>query len=237
MAAQAKLLRVLQSGQLQRLGSDREHRADVRLIVATNRDLAAEVRAGRLRADIYHRLSVYPLAVPALRERGRDILLLSGFFLEENRVRLHLGGLRLDPDAQAALLAYDWPGNVRELEHLIGRSVLRALGRHPTRPRILTLTAEDMGLQEVGAPSPSVPSPSAHAVIPGAASSTPASQLGLRQAVEAFERDLVQTTLVQHAHNWASAARALQMDRANLTRLAKRHGLYDKRAHRPRHSG
>src|SRR5690606_16148675 len=122
LAAQAKLLRVLQSGQLQRLGSDREHRADVRLIVATNRDLAAEVRAGRLRADIYHRLSVYPLAVPALRERGRDILLLSGFFLEENRVRLHLGGLRLDPDAQAALLAYDWPGNVRELEHLIGRS-------------------------------------------------------------------------------------------------------------------
>ena len=237
LAAQAKLLRVLQSGQLQRLGSDREHRADVRLIVATNRDLAAEVRAGRLRADIYHRLSVYPLAVPAVRERGRDILLLSGFFLEENRVRLHLGGLRLDPDAQAALLAYDWPGNVRELEHLIGRSVLRALGRHPTRPRILTLTAEDMGLQEVGAPSPSVPSPSAHAVIPGAASSTPASQLGLRQAVEAFERDLVQTTLVQHAHNWASAARALQMDRANLTRLAKRHGLYDKRAHRPRHSG
>lgn len=237
LAAQAKLLRVLQSGQLQRLGSDREHRADVRLIVATNRDLAAEVRAGRLRADIYHRLSVYPLAVPALRERGRDILLLSGFFLEENRVRLHLGGLRLDPDAQAALLAYDWPGNVRELEHLIGRSVLRALGRHPTRPRILTLTAEDMGLQEVGAPSPSVPSPSAHAVTPGAASSTPASQLGLRQAVEAFERDLVQTTLVQHAHNWASAARALQMDRANLTRLAKRHGLYDKRAHRPRHSG
>ena len=237
LAAQAKLLRVLQSGQLQRLGSDREHRADVRLIVATNRDLAAEVRAGRLRADIYHRLSVYPLAVPALRERGRDILLHSGFFLEENRVRLHLGGLRLDPDAQAALLAYDWPGNVRGLGHLIGRSVLRALGRHPTRPRILTLTAEDMGLQEVGAPSPSVPSPSAHAVIPGAASSTPASQLGLRQAVEAFERDLVQTTLVQHAHNWASAARALQMDRANLTRLAKRHGLYDKRAHRPRHSG
>ena len=237
LAAQAKLLRVLQSGQLQRLGSDREHRADVRLIVATNRDLAAEVRAGRLRADIYHRLSVYPLAVPALRERGRDILLLSGFFLEENRVRLHLGGLRLDPDAQAALLAYDWPGNVRELEHLIGRSVLRALGRHPTRPRILTLTAEDMGLQEVGAPSPSVPSPSAHAVIPGAASSTPASQLGLRQAVEAFERDLVQTTLVQHAHNWASAARALQMDRANLTRLARGHGLYDKRAHRPRHPG
>ena len=106
---QAKLLRVLQSGQLQRLGSDREHRVDVRLIVATNRDLASEVRAGRMRADIYHRLSVYPLPVPPLRERGRDVLLLSGFFLEENRRRLGIGSLRLEPDAQEALLAYDWP--------------------------------------------------------------------------------------------------------------------------------
>ena len=104
LPVQAKLLRVLQSGQLQRLGSDREHRVDVRLIAASNRNLAEEVRAGRLRADFYHRLSVYPLRVPPLRERGRDVLLLSGVFLEENRSRLGLGGLRL-PDAQAALLA------------------------------------------------------------------------------------------------------------------------------------
>ena len=232
LAVQAKLLRVLQSGQLQRLGSDREHHVDVRLIAATNRDLAAEVRAGRMRADIYHRLSVYPLAVPALRERGRDILLLSGFFLEENRVRLHLGGLRLDQEAQAALLAYDWPGNVRELEHLIGRSVLRALGRYPTRPRILTLTVEDLGLRDGGSHSSHATSEEAQAATPSVSSSNAASPQGLRQAVEAFERNLVQTTLAQHAHNWASAARALQMDRANLTRLAKRYGLYEKRTHR-----
>jgi anaerobic nitric oxide reductase transcription regulator len=97
LTVQAKLLRVLQSGQLQRLGSDQEHRVDVRLIAATNRDLAAEVRNGRYRADFYHRLSVYPLQVPALRERGRDVLLLAGFFLEQNRSRMGLGSLRLSP--------------------------------------------------------------------------------------------------------------------------------------------
>ena len=106
LAVQAKLLRVLQNGQLQRIGSDNEHKVDVRLIAATNRDLAEEVREGRFRADFYHRLSVYPLVVPPLRERGRDVLLLAGYFLEENRSRLGLQSLRLSADAQAALLGY-----------------------------------------------------------------------------------------------------------------------------------
>ncbi len=126
---------MLQSGQLQRLGSDKEHQVDVRLIAATNRDLADEVRNGHYRADFYHRLSVYPLHVPSLRERGRDVLLLAGFFLEQNRSRMGLGSLRLTSDAQAALLAYNWPGNVRELEHLIGRSALKALGNCRERPK------------------------------------------------------------------------------------------------------
>ena len=221
LAVQAKLLRVLQSGQLQRLGSDREHHVDLRLIVATNRDLAAEVRAGRLRADIYHRLSVYPLPVPALRERGRDVLLLSGHFLEDNRSRLGLGGLRLDPSAQAALQAYDWPGNVRELEHLIGRSVLKALGRQQPRPRILTLTDRDLGLPLVQPPPDFVPAPTPQPIAPNAPLA-----LGLRQRVEAVERQLVQNALERHAHNWASAARELQVDRANLVRLARRLGLH-----------
>ena len=163
LTVQAKLLRVLQSGQLQRLGSDKEHRVDVRLIAATNRDLAEEVRNGRYRADFYHRLSVYPLLVPALRDRGRDVLLLSGFFLEQNRSRMGLGSLRLTSDAQAALLAYDWPGNVRELEHLIGRSALKALGRCPVRPKILSLSAQDLDLprspEEHPPPSSASPAP------------------------------------------------------------------------------
>ena len=224
LAVQAKLLRVLQSGQLQRLGSDREHRVDVRLVVATNRDLASEVRAGRMRADIYHRLSVYPLPVPPLRERGRDVLLLSGFFLEENRCRLGISSLRLEPDAQEALLAYEWPGNVRELEHLIGRSVLKALGRQSPRPRILSLSAQDLGLPSPDPMSRPWDDDSTSLGAPAAVTKSAVPAPGLRQTVEAFERRLIEQCLLRHQHNWAAAARELQMDRANLARLARRLG-------------
>ncbi|UUQ66623.1 nitric oxide reductase transcriptional regulator NorR [Pseudomonas fuscovaginae UPB0736] len=216
LSVQAKLLRVLQSGQLQRLGSDREHQVDVRLIAATNRNLAEEVRNGRYRADFYHRLSVYPLQVPALRERGRDVLLLSGFFLEQNRSRLGLGSLRLSPDAQTALLAYNWPGNVRELEHLIGRSALKALGNCRERPKILSLSAADLDLPTTAAQTPEVQ-----------ADSPPNRQTGLdlRQATEQYQRQLITDCLERHQQNWAAAARDLGLDRANLGRLARRLGL------------
>lgn len=217
LSVQAKLLRVLQSGQLQRLGSDQEHRVDVRLIAATNRDLAEEVRAGRYRADFYHRLSVYPLLVPPLRERGRDVLLLSGYFLEQNRSRMGLGSLRLSPEAQAALIAYNWPGNVRELEHLIGRSALKALGQHPQRPKILTLDAGDLDLR----PIESIPT-QAETTLPTQA---PLPAGDLRQALDDYQRQLIQACLERHQHNWASTARELGLDRANLSRLARRLGL------------
>ncbi|SDZ24591.1 nitric oxide reductase transcriptional regulator NorR [Pseudomonas sp. NFIX28] len=218
LAVQAKLLRVLQSGQLQRLGSDQEHQVDVRLIAATNRDLAEEVRSGRYRADFYHRLSVYPLLVPALRDRGRDVLLLSGYFLEQNRSRMGLGSLRLTSDAQAALLAYAWPGNVRELEHLIGRSALKALGNCRERPKILSLSAADLDLPDASAPvAPAAPAPSEWTDGPGIGD--------LRQATENYQRQLITACLERHQHNWASAARELGLDRANLGRMAKRLGL------------
>lgn len=219
LLVQAKLLRVLQSGQLQRVGSDREHRVDVRLIAATNRDLAEEVRKGRFRADLYHRLSVYPLRVPPLRERGRDVLLLSGAFLEENRSRLGLRNLRLSADAQAALLAYDWPGNVRELEHLISRSALKAMAKQAKRPSILTLSAADLGL-EPRQEMPPVPAQETRR-----ADSSPVPPRPLREAVDDYQRSLIAAALARHNNNWAAAARELGVDRANLARLAARLGL------------
>ena len=225
LPVQAKLLRVLQSGQLQRLGSDREHQVDVRVIAATNRDLAAEVCAGRMRADFYHRLCVYPLAVPPLRERDTDALVLAGYFLEENRSRLSLGGLRLDAAAQSALLGYGWPGNVRELEHLISRAVLKALSRTLARatrdnakPRMLSIGPEDLWDAPPAATLPVA------AAAPGTTQPETAA-LGLRASVEAYERSLIQTSLTRHAGSWAAAARELQLDRANLQRLAKRLGI------------
>ena len=215
LAAQAKLLRVLQSGQLQRLGSDREHRVDVRVIAVTNRELAEEVRAGHFRADLYHRLDAYPLRVPPLRERGHDVLLLAGFFLEENRARLGLPSLRLNGEAQAALLAYAWPGNVRELEHLIGRAALKAT-RHAGRRRIISIAAELLELE--GGPS----------ALPDATADSPesAAPLGdLRQAVEQFQRRQILAALERQQHNWAAVSRELGLDPANLNRLAKRLGL------------
>jgi anaerobic nitric oxide reductase transcription regulator len=217
LAVQAKLLRVLQSGQLQRVGSDREHRVDVRLIAATNRDLAEEVKRGHFRADFYHRLSVFPIRVPPLRERGRDVLLLAGYFLEENRARLGLASLRLSADAQRALLDYPWPGNIRELEHLVGRSALRALAAHKTRPAILTLDAAALELHtaEVAAQS--------GAAEPGEGEQAQAGSL--REQVEGYERRLVDQSLQRHGGNLAATARELGLDRANLNRLARRLGL------------
>jgi anaerobic nitric oxide reductase transcription regulator len=241
LTVQAKLLRVLQEGQLQRLGSDREHHVDVRLLAATNRDLAAEVRAGRFRADLYHRLGAYPLRVPPLRERGRDVLLLAGAFLEDNRARLGLGTLRLDAEAQAALLGYHWPGNVRELEHVLARAALRAIDRQDRRSRVLTLGATDLGLPGVGGESVQGAAAAPHLAALGSAPVTPGAMAAgaagaaacalspqmapLRESVERYERQLVQAALAAHGGNAAAAARALGLDRANLARLARRLGL------------
>uniref|UniRef100_UPI002605F50C sigma 54-interacting transcriptional regulator n=1 Tax=Pseudomonas sp. TaxID=306 RepID=UPI002605F50C len=216
LPVQAKLLRVLQSGQLQRVGSDQEHHVDVRIIAATNRDLAEEVRAGRFRADLYHRLSVYPLRVPALRERGRDVLLLAGFFLEENRARMGLRSLRLNPQAQKLLVGYAWPGNVRELEHLISRATLKALSAHAERPRILTIEAQSLGLEE----PVSRTEPDATHEVPRVNSGE-----GLKESLDAYQKILIAQALTRHQGKWADAARELGIDRANLSRLAKRLGI------------
>jgi anaerobic nitric oxide reductase transcription regulator len=223
LTVQAKLLRVLQSGHLQRVGSDQEHRVDVRLIAASNRDLAEEVRLGRYRADFFHRLSVYPLEVPALRTRGHDILMLCGFFLEQNRTRLHLDSLTLAADAQLALLAHAWPGNVRELEHLVGRSALKAMGRRARCANSLELQASDF---ELPVPEGLAAGPDSHGANSTADRSLPTvAPVDLRLAMDHYQRQLIEAGLARNAGNWASAARDLGLDRANLNRMAKRLGL------------
>ncbi|WP_436278406.1 nitric oxide reductase transcriptional regulator NorR [Ottowia thiooxydans] len=216
LAIQAKLLRVLQNGEIQRLGTDRPRKVDVRVIAATNRNLREQVAEGNFRADLYHRLSVYPIPIPPLRDRGNDVLLLAGRFLELNRARLGLRSLRLSTGAEEALRRYRWPGNVRELEHVISRAALKALSRGAKRSDIVTLEADLLDLDDAA------PLSSAEEAKPSKPNER---QLPLREAVEACERACIRTALERHDGNWARAAKGLGMDASNLHKLARRLGM------------
>ena len=152
LALQAKLLRVLQYGDIQRVGDDRSLRVDVRVLAATNRDLREEVLAGRFRADLFHRLSVFPLSVPPLRERGDDVILLAGYFCEQCRLRLGLSRVVLSAGARNLLQHYRFPGNVRELEHAIHRAVV--LARATRNGDEVILEAQHFAFPEVTLPPP-----------------------------------------------------------------------------------
>ena len=219
LAMQPKLLRALQSGDIQRVGSDKMLRVDVRIIAATNRDLPAEVAAGRFRADLFHRLSVYPLHLAPLRERKDDVSLLASYFLDDARLRLGLGRVRLAPSAREALEAYDWPGNVRELEHTILRAALRASGGR--RRELVVIEAVHVGLPATAPVDASLTSSGRVPVI-----APPAAVVGpLHDTVDAFKRQQISAALSQADGVWAEAARALGLDRGNLHRLAHRLGL------------
>jgi two-component system response regulator AtoC len=125
---QAKLLRVLQEREFERVGSSQSIKVDVRVVAATNKDLRAEVDAGRFREDLYHRLAVITIHVPPLRERKDDIPLLVEHFLQKHRFTDAHAPARMSEEALSRLLVYDWPGNVRELEHTVERAVVLARG-------------------------------------------------------------------------------------------------------------
>jgi len=133
---QSKLLRVLQEGEFERVGEDRTRRVKVRVIAATNRDLSAEVEAGRFRRDLYYRLSIFPLEVPPLRQRREDIGPLAKHFARIAARRLGVRGGALDDTALRVLRQYDWPGNIRELQNVIERAVImgRGGGMRPDLP-------------------------------------------------------------------------------------------------------
>ncbi len=217
LTIQAKLLRTLQNGEIQRLGEDRPRRVNVRVIIATNRDLQQGVKDGVFRADLYHRLSVYPIHIPPLRERGNDALMLAGRFLELNRVRLGIRSLRLSPAAESEVLRYQWPGNVRELEHVISRAAIKALSRGARASDIVTLVPTmldlDTNLQNKHAPQ------AAQATSPETA------PVSMNEAVAQCQREMIRQTLAATGANWALSARQLAMDASNLHKLARRLGL------------
>jgi DNA-binding NtrC family response regulator len=152
---QARLLRVLQSGEFERVGSSKTRRADVRVLSATNADLPAEVRGGRFREDLLFRLNTVEIRLPPLRDRREDVPLLAAHFLRRYAARYRKPLDKIHPDAMRALLAYGWPGNIRELDHTIERAVLLAAD-DTLRAADLSLRGtdgharlEDMSLEEV----------------------------------------------------------------------------------------
>jgi anaerobic nitric oxide reductase transcription regulator len=214
---QAKLLRALQEGEVQRVGSDRATHVDVRLLAATNRDLGRAVEKGKFRSDLFHRLNVYPIKVPPLRDRREDIALLTGHFCERIQHRMGLGPVRLTPEAYVRMARYAWPGNVRELENVISRAVLKASAEAaPGSPVVIApghLGQDFMADKNSGVPT---------------APATPESNLKgltLKEAVEDHKRHLIRLALKRNAGNWAAAARDLGLHRSNLHHLARRLGI------------
>jgi two-component system response regulator FlrC len=173
LALQAKLLRVLQEREVERIGGRSPVALDVRVIATTNRDLRAEVVAGRFREDLYYRLSVFPLAMPALRARPRDILPLANYFLASSAGNRGAAPSLAD-DAVAALLAHDWPGNVRELQNLLQRALIMVRGN--------VIHASDLRFE----PRRAQPAPAA-APTPAA---TPVAA-GLQDSLQSVEGDLI----------------------------------------------
>ncbi len=216
LAVQPKLLRALQNGEVQRVGSDKAIHVDVRVLAATNRNLDEEVAAGRFRADLFHRLSVYPVKVPPLRARKEDLPVLAGFFLDNARSRLALGPVRLTPGALEKLMEYDWPGNIRELEHMMLRAALKASGGR--RREHVLVNVEHLDL----------PLPGTTTHIPGGPTGSPVLHVplaDLREATDTFQRRMVEAALAAHDGNWSRAAAQLGVDRSNLHRLARRLGM------------
>ncbi|SDM12995.1 anaerobic nitric oxide reductase transcription regulator [Modicisalibacter muralis] len=220
LSVQAKLLRALQNGEIQRLGEDVPRHVDVRIITATNRQLRDSVRDGHFRADLYHRLSVYPVPIPPLRERGSDVLVLAGHFLELNRTRLGLRSLRLSPAAEEVLCRYDWPGNVRELEHVISRGAIKALSRGAQREDIVTLEPELLDLPFT---------PRGIEITEEVSYQQPMETL--HNSVARAQRAAIRQALAQAEDNWAAAARMLSVDPSNLHKLAHRLGLKSESRH------
>jgi DNA-binding NtrC family response regulator len=199
---QAKLLRVLEDGRIRRVGSVKEVKTDVRVIAATNRDLATEVEARRFRDDLYYRLNVLTVVMPPLRDRREDIPQLVEHFLTQGDG----GPVKIERAALEALMAYSWPGNVRELANVITRARILADGA--------AISTADLPPHILATASRPTPGASPHVAEPAAP----------RRLIEQ-ERDALLAALAQEHGNKAQAARTLGISRRKLYRLLAKHGL------------
>jgi len=202
-AMQAKVLRVLQEGEFERVGGGVTLRCDVRVIAATNKDLQAEVAAGRFREDLFYRLAVVPIHVPPLRERREDVPALASAFLEEACERNGRRGMRLGRDALAALQAHDWPGNVRELRNLVERIAILCDG-------------PEIGAADVAAVIPGARRPRTDRFREAAS---------LKELLDEAEREIVLAALERHGDNMAETARALGLERSHLYKKLRALGI------------
>ncbi len=207
LSQQPKLLRVLEDGELERLGSSRTMTIDVRLISATNADVETEVAAGRFRKDLLYRLNTVVLHLPPLRERLDDIVPMARMFLGRSAARYGRGGLSLTPSAERALVTYAWPGNVRELAHLMERAVLMTRGDG--------IDASDLGLSNES-PMPGEPTRAATA-----------SGVDLLEGLtlDAAEERLVRQALDRSRGNIQRAADLLGLSRPALYRRLEKFGI------------
>jgi DNA-binding NtrC family response regulator len=198
--SQAKLLRFLQEKEYRQLGSAKTVQADVRVIAATNSDLEATVDEGKLRRDLYYRLNVIPLMLPALRNRREDVPLLSRHFLNRyaNDFEKHITGFA--SDAMKMLMLYDWPGNVRELEHVVERAVL--FSEH------LVIRAADISLPHKKAAPCKMSFKDAKA-----------------RVVNKFERSYIERLLLSYRGNITKAAQAAQKNRRAFWQLIRKHQI------------
>jgi DNA-binding NtrC family response regulator len=204
---QAKLLRVLQERTFERVGSSETISIDVRVLATTNRDLNAEVAAGRFREDLYFRLAVVPLTIPPLRERGNDVLQLVDHFMDQAHRRLERGPFELESAARELLAAYDWPGNVRELQNIVTRACVLNAG-HPIR-------ADELRpwLREGSKNQSVVSADDAELELPAA---------GMK--LDEVERRLIETTLARFEGHRAKTAAALGIGIRTLSGKLRSYG-------------
>ena len=207
---QAKLLRVLETGEVTRVGSTRTQAVDVRVVAATHRDLAAGVKAGTFRQDLYYRLKVIELRVPPLRERRGDVALLAHHFLAACAAGRPRAPRGFTHDALRALAQHDWPGNVRELRNAIERAIILGGDR------------DEIGLDLL--PPEMLPS-AAPLADSGSGSGASVTGKDLRGARDAFERACIEQALQQSGGNRTHAARALRISVRSLQQKLARHGF------------